>query len=81
MNLEEWDREIKPHLEDIDVSSGWIKFYAEKIAGRVRRLQYQPNFASKAEDNLTEAIVETEKALFALKQARESFRAKQVLKN
>ncbi len=81
MDIEQWDKEVRPYLAKIRDSAGWIVHHAVCIQQDILRLKYQPDFATEAEGRLTDSIQELEAALFRLKASRESFRGLQVEKH
>lgn len=55
ISLEEWDNKYAPHLKDIELSAGWIEYYARKIKEKATSLQEMPGWQTNAEDALKSA--------------------------
>lgn len=70
MNMTEYDVRIAPVLDDITISSSWIRWYVDKLLAQVMYLPAVPEFKTKAESEMDKAIQVMEEGLAKLKEAR-----------
>ncbi len=76
MNLDQWDKEIAPKLQEIELSSGWISFYARKIGQAAATLYRMPAFDLEAMDALDRARIELQRADDQLRATRDEIARK-----
>jgi hypothetical protein len=69
MVLEDWDKNVRPHLN-------FIADGAEMAARNARRLQVRPEWRTAAQDELDDARKALESALETIKSAQAEYEAK-----
>jgi hypothetical protein len=69
--LEIWDRDVNPHLEKIEAG-------AEMACRHAKALPIRPDFATFAQDNLSEAESVLEEALQKVREAMKEYSSKTI---
>lgn len=77
MSLDQWDAEIAPKLQEIELSAGWIAFYARKAEQAVKELAHKAPFDTNAVDAMVKARDTLVEASITLTEARKSYEKKE----
>lgn len=77
MPLPEWDTLIAPVLYRIQSAAQAMSRQARVVQAEVQYLMYRPPWLSKAEDEIDQAIAETEAALGLLLAAKKRYAEKE----
>lgn len=73
MRLEDWDRDVAPHLAEIRLDVGWLMHYVKKIVNSCGMIAAKPSFETEAQDAIYRAIAALELALAGLKNAQKIY--------
>ena len=75
--LARWDKEIAPHLQEIEYSAGMIERCCRSVASACRSLVAQPTFDTKAEVALVSVVNELSLASGLMRRYLAEYRAKE----
>lgn len=76
MKLDEWDAKIKPILQDIEYRASMIALHTERIAEQMASICNTPDFPTRAEAAMEDAITIIHKAADSMEQSKRAFMAK-----
>lgn len=76
MNLDQWDKEVSPYLQEMQINAGWIGFYARKTAQVVKEMAYKAPFDTLAEEALKDTSQQLIEVASLLMEARKQYLAK-----
>lgn len=76
MKLDEWDAKIKPILQDIEYRASMIALHTDRIAKDMAEICNTPDFPTKAEVAMANALAALQEAAISMKQSQRAFMAK-----
>ena len=76
--LDQWDKDVAPHLQEIEWSSGWVRRYIAKIMSACHAIAARPSWDTKAEDELDRTIAFLEEAVAGLRRAKELYSSRKL---